>query len=400
MCRLALKSALVVSLAAYSLTLSWAQGESTPRNFDHLAAQAEQARTANRLDEAVALYRKALSLRPRWAEGWWYLGALLYDRDKYAEAATALRRSATLNPKVGTTWVMLGLCEYQLGRNDEALKHIQRGRRLGVSADTQFRRVMFFHGGLLLLGKGDFEKAQETLGAVSREGVENEDLTIALGLSVLRILPSKMQPGNATLREVVLRAGSAEALAAQEKFDEALLEYERLTTEFPKEVNVHYALGRFLIASRHPDPERAVPAFQREIENFPEHVLARLGIASVKASTDPAGGLRYAEEAVKLNPHLPLGHYLLGSLLLHTDQTARAIQELEIARRSLPNEARIYYALGRAYARANRKQDAERARAIFKQLTEQAEKAQLSVSGPVSQPSEEAPAQSTRPKED
>ncbi len=348
----------------------------------------------------MALYRKALSLRPRWAEGWWYLGTLLYDRDKYADAATAFRRSATLNPKLGTTWVMLGLCEYKLGRNDDALKHIQRGRRLGVSADTQFRRVMFYHGGLLLLGKGDFEKAQETLGAVSREGVKNENLTVALGLSVLRILPSKMQPGNATLREVVLRAGSAEALAAQEKLDEALREYERLTTEFPKELNVHYAFGRFLIASRHPDPERAAAAFQREIENFPEHVLARIGIASLKASTDPTGGLPYAEEAVKLNPHLPLGRYLLGSLLLHTDQTARAIRELETARRLLPDEPRVYYALGRAYARANRKQEAERARATFKRLTAQAEKAELSTSGPVSQPSEEAPAQSTGPNKD
>jgi tetratricopeptide (TPR) repeat protein len=370
--RIALKSAVLSTVLNCSCALG-AQKGSTSLDFDKLSAQAEQARTANRLDDAVRVYRKALSLRPKWSEGWWYLGTLLYDRNEYAEAAAAFRQAATFSPKVGTAWVMLGLCEYRLGQHDAALKHIQRGRQLGTSNDPQFYQVMLYHEGLLLLAKTRFEKAQETLAMLSRAGVNNEDLRIALGLSVLRLTPSDLPPGDSPLRQALLRAGHAEELAAQEKFGEALQEYERLTADYPKQLNVHYAFGRFLIASGHPEPERAIAAFQREIENHPEHVWARLGIASVKASTDPASGLAYAEEAVRLNPHIPFGHYLLGSLLLHTDQTARAISELETAQRSLPNDPRVYFALGRAYARANRKKDAERARAMFKRLTERAQ---------------------------
>ncbi len=373
MCKLALKWALVLHLVAFSPSLPGSQGRSAPPNFHRLASEAEQARTANRLDEAIVLYRRALSLRPRWAEGWWYLGTLLYDRDAYAKAAKAFEKAAALNPKVGTAFVMLGLCEFKLGRNDAALEHIQQGRRLGTTDGPQFRHVMLYHEGLLLLGKGEFERAQETLALVSREGAEDEDLRMALGMSVLRLRPSEVPPDDSRLRQVLRRAGRAEELAAQgkrEKFEEAVREYETLTADFPEELNVHYAFGRFLIANRHPDPEKAVAAFQREIKNFPGHVLARLGIASVRASADPAGGLPYAEEAVRLNPHIPLGHYLLGSLLLHTDQTARAIAELETAQRHMPNDPRVYFALGRAYARANRKRDAERARAIFRRLTE------------------------------
>ncbi len=237
---------------------------------------------------------------------------------------------------------------------------------------------MLYHEGLLLLRKREFEKAQETLAMLAHGDVENEDVSMALGLSVLRLGPSDLPPGDSTLRQVLLRVGHAEGLAAQEKFSEALQEYERLTADFPKQLNVHYAFGRFLSASGPSEPERAVAAFQREIDNHPEHVLARLGIASVKASTDPAGGLGYAEEAVRLNSHMPLGHYLLGSLLLYTDQTARAISELETAQRSLPNEPRVYFALGRAYARSNRKEDAARARATFKRLTEESQQAEVS----------------------
>jgi tetratricopeptide (TPR) repeat protein len=320
----------------------------------------------------MELYRKALSLRPQWAEGWWYLGALLYERDAFADAAVALSKATALSPKLGTTWVMLGLCEFKLGRFSDALTHIRQGRKLGASADPQFKLVMLYHEGVLLIGKGEFEQAQETLGLLSRDGVENEDVTDALGLSALRIRFSDLLAGDSTMRQLVRRAGLAEHLAAQKKFDEALGEYERLVTDFPTKPNVQYAFGRYLLTSR--DEEKAVVAFQREIQNNPTHLQAHLLLANTKLNLkDFAGGLPYAEKAVKLNPQAPLGHYLLGSLLLENDQTAQAITELETAGRLLPSEPKIYFALGRAYARANRQKDAAAARATFARLTKQAE---------------------------
>jgi predicted Zn-dependent protease len=136
---------------------------------------------------------------------------------------------------------------------------------------------------------------------------------------------------------------------------------------------VHYALGRYFVATQEPD--KAVAAFEREIERSPDHVPARLGIAAIKAATDPAAALRYAEEAVKLNPAIPLGHYLLGSLLLHTSELDRAISELELAERAVKEDPRVYYALQRAYTRAGRSQDAERARTIFQRLNDERQRA-------------------------
>jgi len=364
---------ILLALLIFSETLSWAQQPSTsPNTFDGVAAQAEQARRANRTEEAIELYRKALSLRPQWAEGWFNLGTLLYDRDSYDEAAQAFKGATEINPKVGTAWVMLGLCEFKLERYDEALKHIQHGRQLGTSAEPQFRQVMIYHEGLLLIGKGEFRGAQETLGLMSREGVESDELIVALGLSVLNIRFSDLLAGDSTLRELVRRAGRAEHLSAQKKFDEALDEYYALATDFPKAPNVQHAYGRFLLISN--QDEKAIEAFKREIENTPNHLLARLLIADTNLRLrDYAGGLPYAEEAVRLRPQLPLAHYLLGSLLLDTGQTARAITELETARTGLPNEPKIHYALGRAYARAGRKAEAEQARAAFARLNKQSE---------------------------
>lgn len=366
---------LLLSLLALHAAPSWARQRPAPAgDFERVAAQAERARGANRIEEAIGLYRNALSLRPGWAEGWWYLGTLLYDRDAFADAAGAFDKAASLSPNAGTAWVMLGLCEFKLARYEEALRHIQRGRRLSPNAEPQLRHVMLYHEGLLLLGKGDFEHAQDTLGLLSRDGVENEDLTNALGLSVLRLRFSDLLAGDAALRELVRRAGHAEHLAAQKRFDEASDEYARLAADFPKTRNVQYAYGRYLLSSN--QDEQAVEAFKREIENTPDHLQARLLIADVKhRAKDFAGGLPYAEEAVRLYPRVPIGHYFLGLLLLGDNQTARAIAELESARAGLPGEPKIYFALARAYGRANRKQDAERARETFMRLNKEAEQA-------------------------
>jgi predicted Zn-dependent protease len=82
-----------------------------------------------------------------------------------------------------------------------------------------------------------------------------------------------------------------------------------------------------------------------------------------------------AEEAVKLHPRLPLSHYILGRLYLESADIPHAIEQLEIAKTYVPDEPKIYFALSRAYAKANRKQDAERAREAFTRLSQQAEEA-------------------------
>ena len=133
--------------------------------------------------------------------------------------------------------------------------------------------------------------------------------------------------------------------------------------------NVQYAYGRFLLVNR--DDEGAQTAFQRELQNWPKHALARCQLANIKLrNKDIEGGLPLAEEAVKIAPRLPLGHYVFGRLLLEAGQNDRAIVELEIASRMVPNEPKIYFALARAYTKAKRKPDADRARATFTRLSQ------------------------------
>jgi predicted Zn-dependent protease len=231
---------------------------------------------------------------------------------------------------------------------------------------------MLYHEGLLLLRKGRFEDAQEALYVLSRDGGDDDKLMLALGMSALNIVPGKLPPDGSTAREVVMRVGKAEFLAATKKFDEARREYSIVADEFPETANIHYALGRFLVGLGEVDP--AVASFKRQIQASPDNVPARLQIAAVWYRLNSAGALQYGVEAVKLKPRRPFGHYLLGLLYLDTQNFASAISELEIAKRSYSSVPQLYFALGNAYARTGRKADATRARAIFARLNAENEK--------------------------
>jgi predicted Zn-dependent protease len=91
-------------------------------------------------------------------------------------------------------------------------------------------------------------------------------------------------------------------------------------------------------------------------------------IAAVHYRVDSAAGIPFAAEVVKLEPTYPFGHYLLGLLYFDSGDVQHAIPALEAAARMAPREAQFQFALGNAYAKAGRKEDAARARAAFRNL--------------------------------
>jgi tetratricopeptide (TPR) repeat protein len=82
------------------------------QGIDQLLQGAEKARDANRDDEAIGLFRRALSIQPESEEALWYLGTMLYEKDRYAESRDVLRQFVTIRAAAGTSWCGLGLVEF------------------------------------------------------------------------------------------------------------------------------------------------------------------------------------------------------------------------------------------------------------------------------------------------
>ena len=145
---------MILSLAAFLFLFS---GNASPQtkapsaNFATLCKQAAEARDADRLDEAAALYTKALDLQPKWIEGWWSLGTIEYDQDQYAKAARDFEKLIALDAANGTAHAMLGLCQFELGKDESALKNLLEAERLNIVKDEQLRKVALYHLGVLQL---------------------------------------------------------------------------------------------------------------------------------------------------------------------------------------------------------------------------------------------------------
>src|SRR5436190_14782002 len=106
------------ALTAFLMSAIPLFSQTAPPSFESLSRQAEAARDAKQLDKALALYQRALKLKPDWDEGLWNLGSIAYDLDQYTECARSLRRLAGLKPESAPAWTMSGLCEYKLRRYD------------------------------------------------------------------------------------------------------------------------------------------------------------------------------------------------------------------------------------------------------------------------------------------
>jgi tetratricopeptide (TPR) repeat protein len=359
--------ALLIALGTLSSpTLRAQQKRPSTRDFAAISTQAAAARDADRLDEALTLYRKALTLRPGWAEGWWSLGTIQYDRSAYITAAHAFERVLALKPKDGTALAMLGLCEFELGHDAAAFRHIEESRKIGIAADSQLQHVVLYHEAVLLQRKGKFETAQEDLEQLCLQEVQSNDIANTLGLVLLRRTDPHPPAEGSVEAGIVLELGHAGCLAGQKKYEEGRRILAKVVGANPKYRNLHYAYGMFLQEAQ--DQSAAIAEFQQELSHNPKHVYARLRIAAALYKTNSAAGIPYAEQAVNLAPAVPLGHYLLGLLLLDTDAYEKSIPELEIARQSFPRNARLYFALGSAYARAGRMREAAQARATFERL--------------------------------
>lgn len=366
---------LIVALMLVSLCNALAQSTkrrvpaSSPRAtagaFDKLAKQAAEARDANRLDEAIALYRQALKQRPSWAEGWWYLGTTLYEVERFAEAREALRRLIAFKPDGGPTWALIGLCEFQLREYQQALAHLSRARALGFSGNRQLAFTANYHAALLLTRFEQFEAGAELLTRLAKEHPANPAIVEAFGINLLRLplLPSEVPSDK---RELVLRIGRAADAFVANREEEARREFEALIRDYPQTPHIRYTYGVFLLPTA---PDEALVEFRRELQISPRHVPALLQLAfEYLKRNDYAAGLPLAEQAVQIDPNSFPARNALGRLLLELGQTERAIKELEAGVKLAPDSPEMHFALARAYSKAGRKTEAAHERAEFLKL--------------------------------
>jgi tetratricopeptide (TPR) repeat protein len=344
-----------------------AKSAASPANpeFDRLVAKAEEARKAEQWEDAIALYAKAVKLRPKYIEGYWYQGTSYYSLDKFAECRDKFREVTRLAPKNGAAFAFLGLCEYGLKDYDKSLQHLLQSRIYGVGDTGDLGGVARFHAAVLMTRIEQYEQALETLGEFASEGNDNPRVIEAMGIATLRMpmLPEELPPDR---REMVLMAGRGSYQMATRNTAAAGKAFEALVVRYPETPNVHYANGVYLLLEQ---PDKAIDEFKKELELQPGHPASLMQIAfEYLKRGDAKTALSWARQAVEAAPKDFATHKALGQALLDTDDVQGAIGELQTGITLAPESPGLHFQLAKAYQKAGRLEEATKEREEFTRL--------------------------------
>ena len=307
-----------------------------------------------------------MRIRPRWDEGQWYLGSLLYEKGECKEARTAFAQLLRLHPQHAGAMALAGLCSFQLGAHEEALRQLLRSRQLNIQKTPDIATVVRYHTGMLLTRFSEFEAGNQVLTELASEQIESPQVIEAFGVNLLRmpLLPAEV-PGDA--RDRVQLAGRVGFAIAARQASRADVLVNELVSRYGSTPNVQYVSGVYWLAQ---DPARAMAAFRREIEMSPSHVPARLQLAFELVKQGDAEAARpHAAQAVELAPENFSAHLALGQVHLGLGNVTEAIVAFETAVRVAPESPQTHFMLALAYGRAGRHADAQRERQTFSKLS-------------------------------
>jgi tetratricopeptide (TPR) repeat protein len=291
--------------------------------FDLGAATAELGKT----DEAIALFRQAIAIKPGFLEPHALLGRLLVAKGQTAEAVEQLRTAVQLDPYRPEGYAELAAALGAAGQTDEAV-----GQYLEALKRDPGRAEFHNELGRLLAASGRYEEAET---AFRR----------------MLALDPKSVPAHNNLGNVLLKLGRVE---------EAVAFYQQALVIDPGSAETHFNLGDAFSAMRKLD--EAVRHYELFLAAQPGHAVGTFHLANALAAqgkfTDAIARYR---RAIELDPKLADAHFNLGNALMDLGRTAEALESFLQAVRLRPDDADYQARLGDAYARLGRWAEAESA---------------------------------------
>ena len=215
-------------------------------------------------DQAIDHYRRAVALRPDYAEAHYNLGRRLVEQGQFDDAIAHYERAAAINPADAEAQNNLGVTLFGIGRADDAIAHYQKA--LEIRPDYAEASCNLANA---LIVKGDFD------GAIVRY------------MACLAAIPDQ-EEAQYNLASALLRRG---------RTDEAIIQYQKVLQLHPESADAHANLGSAWLAKGR--VRDAIAEYTTALQNSPENLAALSNLAWLLAtSADPS--LRNGSEAVRL----------------------------------------------------------------------------------------------------
>jgi tetratricopeptide (TPR) repeat protein len=246
-------------------------------------------------DQAIEEYRKAIAIDPEYPKSYLNLGALLAEAGEGEDAIGAFRQAIALDPSYTAARVNLAMVHGRLGEHEAAIVEIDSALAVDPGNAMALKEK-----GIALFRLGRSEEAADILRAAAErdyDGSQGAEIGFYLGLIE--------RPRRATVSPAAeFEMARAESLARAARPVEAVRALEEAAR----------------LAPSSGEPLRRLALLKRDLGLLAEAV-------------DLMG------EALRIEPGLEHGHFIMGVLLNETGQHDRAIHEYEAQTRIDPDFA-------------------------------------------------------------
>ena len=146
--------------------------EGEPKTADEWVQRGNDLWSADRPDEALHAYRKALELNPRTIDGWEHLWGTLQEKGRWRLWHQMAEQVTALLPEEPKLWLYFGIANRDLGRFEAALAAYDRALTIDPDLDRKEESVSLYRAMTLSL-LGRHGAALEVLGSTPTPTSEN-----------------------------------------------------------------------------------------------------------------------------------------------------------------------------------------------------------------------------------
>jgi len=336
----------------------------------------QQALAARNYEEAESDFKKLLQIDPTIAEVHATLGLVYFQEKKFDEAVPELRRALQLKPTLSRTTTLLAMSLSELGQYQEALPGLENG--FHKATDPLTKRLC----GLQLMR--------------AYTGLRRDSDAVAIALELNRLYPDDPEIlyhtgriyGNFAfltlhkLEEVAPTSvwrhqAAAEAFESEGSTNASIGEYREVLKLDPHRPNIHYRIGRTLLARwqlTHLPEDRAEAAkeFEQELQLDPGDANAIYELAEIHrqlSELDQAQQL--FEAALKYYPDFEEAQVGLAATLMTQQKPDLALPHLQRAVVLNADDEVAWYRLAQADRALGNTEEQKKALAQFQRLRSQ-----------------------------
>jgi tetratricopeptide (TPR) repeat protein len=333
----------------------------------------EKALAENRYGDAERAYEKLRQLAPGTAEVHARLGLIYFQERKFEQAVASLRQALNLKSNLPKLDTLLAMSLSELGRYTEALPGLQKG--FHQSTDPAIRRMCGLQLERAYTGLQGDSKAVEVALELDRLYPDDPEVLYQTGKVYGNLAYLTMHKLGQVARDSVWgHEAAGEALESQGAYETAIFEYRQVLALDPHRPQIHYHLGRTLLArstktKSAEDVADAAKEFEQELQQEPSNASAAYELAEIHRN---AGELdeaqKFFEMALKYYPTFEEAYLGLAAVLMSQQKPERALPHLQKAIALNAENEVSWYRLAQAERALGDVREEQRALAEFQRL--------------------------------